>query len=100
MDIQSRGVMHVTAVAKISQKGQVVIPAEIRRVLNVHEGDRLVFQVNPDGRVEITGLPSMRPESVIGILPYSGEMPDLQELKRKARQRRAEKVLQAGREDE
>jgi antitoxin PrlF len=77
--------MQTTAVAKISRKGQVVIPAEIRRVLNVKEGDKVIFQVTRDGKVIVTGLPTYTPESIIGILPHDGELPSFEELRRRAR---------------
>ncbi|MCL6625327.1 MAG: AbrB/MazE/SpoVT family DNA-binding domain-containing protein [Alicyclobacillus shizuokensis] len=86
----------VTAVAKISPKGQVVIPAEIRRALNVREGDKVIFQVTSDGRVELSALPTFTPESVIGILPYHGDMPSFEELRRKAREEMVEKRLKKG----
>jgi antitoxin PrlF len=88
------GVIRMAVVAKISPKGQVVIPAEIRRALNVQEGDKIVWQVTSEGRVEVTGLPTFTPESIIGILPYKGEMPSFEELRGKARQARVERVLQ------
>jgi antitoxin PrlF len=94
--MQPKEVIMVSIVAKISPKGQVVIPAEIRRALNVQEGDKVVWQVTKEGRVEVTGLPKFTSESIIGILPYHGEMPSLEELRLKARQARVERVLHEG----
>jgi antitoxin PrlF len=94
--MEPKEVIMVSAVAKISPKGQVVVPAEIRRALNVQEGDRIVWQVTKEGRVEVTGLPTFTSESIIGILPYHGEMPSLEELRQKARKARVERVLQEG----
>jgi len=36
-------------VAKITSKGQITIPAEMRRLLGVKPGDKLVFEPTPDG---------------------------------------------------
>jgi AbrB family looped-hinge helix DNA binding protein len=39
----------VSAAAKVTSKGQVTIPAEVRRALGVVSGDQLVFEVEVDG---------------------------------------------------
>jgi len=39
----------VKAAAKVTSKGQVAIPKEIRRALRVGAGDRLVFAVGGKG---------------------------------------------------
>ncbi len=35
--------------ARITSKGQLTIPKEVRRALGVREGDNLLFEVNDDG---------------------------------------------------
>lgn len=35
--------------AKVSQKGQVTIPAEIRKMLEVENGDYITFGINKNG---------------------------------------------------
>lgn len=35
--------------AKITSKGQITIPAEVRRALGVGEGDSLIFETDSDG---------------------------------------------------
>lgn len=37
--------------AKISSKGQVTIPVEIRRKLDLKKGDKIIFVESPDGIV-------------------------------------------------
>ena len=37
----------------ITSKGQVTIPAEVRKQLGLTEGDRIVFAVISDGKVEL-----------------------------------------------
>ncbi|NNU84104.1 AbrB/MazE/SpoVT family DNA-binding domain-containing protein [Geobacillus sp. BMUD] len=41
------------ATSKLSSRGQVVIPAEIRKTLGLTEGDDLTFIVNQDGEVKV-----------------------------------------------
>ena len=39
--------------AKLTSKGQITIPKEVRRALGVHTGDRLAFRVHDDGSVVV-----------------------------------------------
>lgn len=56
------------ATAKVTSKGQVTIPKEIRRALRVKTGDRLVFVVDGKGlRVKVSGDESALSEQV-GVL--------------------------------
>ena len=43
----------MTATAKITSKGQVTIPADVRRDLGVRSGDRIDFVRNAAGRYEL-----------------------------------------------
>lgn len=46
--------------AKVTSKGQLTIPKEVRRALGVREGDTLVFDVGDDGeevRVRVARKP-------------------------------------------
>jgi AbrB family looped-hinge helix DNA binding protein len=44
----------MTATAKITSKGQVTIPADVRRDLGVRSGDRIDFVRNASGRYELS----------------------------------------------
>ena len=37
--------------AKVSANGQITVPAEIRRLLGLKSGDKILFFQNPDGEV-------------------------------------------------
>ena len=39
--------------AKVSANGQITVPAEIRRLLGLKSGDKILFFQNPDGEVVI-----------------------------------------------
>lgn len=41
------------ATAKITSKGQITLPRAVRDALRVGPGDRLLFYVRSDGRVEV-----------------------------------------------
>ena len=53
--------------AKITSKGQATIPQEIRKLLNLHPGDRPDFFVADDGRVYVQPT-NIKVESLKGIL--------------------------------
>lgn len=58
------------AASTLTSKGQITIPKEVRDRLGVHEGDRIVFQFDEQGRV------ILRPESrdplggLVGLLRH------------------------------
>lgn len=39
--------------AKLTSKGQITIPREVRRALGLHTGDRLAFRLRENGTVEV-----------------------------------------------
>jgi len=39
--------------AKLTSKGQITIPKEVREALGLHTGDRLAFRVHDDGTVVV-----------------------------------------------
>lgn len=39
--------------ARVSSNGQITVPAEIRRLLNIKSGDKILFIQNPNGEVVI-----------------------------------------------
>lgn len=42
-------------ISTLTSKGQVTIPAEVRRHLGVAQGDKLSFVIADDGRIEVKG---------------------------------------------
>jgi antitoxin PrlF len=60
-----------TATAKVTSKGQITIPAEIRAALAVVPGDRVSFVVE-DGRIRVTKSASFA-ERTAGI--FKGRLP-------------------------
>ncbi|AAU90965.1 MULTISPECIES: AbrB/MazE/SpoVT family DNA-binding domain-containing protein [Methylococcus] len=43
----------MTAVAKITAKGQTTIPADIRAALHVGPGDLIAWEIEPDGSARV-----------------------------------------------
>lgn len=70
--------MH-TRIAPVSVKGQVTIPAEIRKELGIEPPDQVEFVVRDDGVVELRA-PAFTLEEVFGsVPPLPHETEDLDE---------------------
>jgi AbrB family looped-hinge helix DNA binding protein len=66
----------------VSTKGQVILPAEIRRRRGWDAGTRLIIEDIPDG-VVLKQAPLFAPtriEDVIGCLPYEGPPRTVEEM--------------------
>lgn len=58
--------------AKVSSNGQITVPVEIRRKLNIKEGDKIIFLEKPNGEIVIQN------SSVIAIRQAQGKLGDIQ----------------------
>lgn len=74
----------MTAVAKVSSKGQITVPMDVRKHLNVIEGDNIQFRVLGDGQVKVEGIRRKKISQLIGILPIEGELADIHTLREEA----------------
>jgi len=52
--------------AKISKNGQITIPSEVRKTLNLEAGDKIIFIRDPNGEMKIKPF---REKSSIEITP-------------------------------
>ncbi len=55
----------------ITSKGQITIPADIRKRLDLKPGDKIDFQVEPNGTVRIFAC-SRKASDVFGLLAQKG----------------------------
>lgn len=62
----------------VTSKSQVTIPAEIRRLLDMEPGDKVVFRVTEDG-IELEGVP-MRLEDTFGAVEPQSRPEDFARL--------------------
>ena len=58
--------------AKVSPNGQITVPVEIRRKLNIKEGDKIIFLEKPNGEIVLQN------SSVIAIWQAQGKLGDIQ----------------------
>lgn len=73
--------------AKLTSKGQMVVPKSIRERLGLHPGDRLDFVVQDDGNVVVRPA-TENVDRLKGILRRPGRRPvSVEEMKRIIRRR-------------
>ncbi|MGH7102572.1 MAG: AbrB/MazE/SpoVT family DNA-binding domain-containing protein [Acetobacteraceae bacterium] len=67
----------------LSTKGQIILPAEIRRRRHWDMGTRLVVEDTPEGVLlkQAPPFPPTRPEEVFGSLPHQGPPKTLDQMK-------------------
>ncbi|AGT32652.1 AbrB family transcriptional regulator [Geobacillus genomosp. 3] len=74
----------VKATSKLSSRGQVVIPVEIRKTLGLTEGDDLTFMVNQDGEIKVEVTKKYRLSQLIGILKTNQPFRPVEEIRNEA----------------
>lgn len=78
--------------AKVTSKGQVTIPKGVRRLLSINSGDRLAFEIEGNGGLRLSRLPSADPP-LKGLLAKYGRGPrvDDEQIRSALAQRAAKK---------
>ena len=77
--------------ATITQRSQVTVPAEVRRVLGVKPRDKVTFTIE-DGEVRLAPA-SFSIETVYGSVKPSGKPENFDEVSRAAKGDKAEKTV-------
>lgn len=84
----------MTVTAKITSKGQITLPKEVRKILDVHEGSVVVFE-KEDDRVVIKSARTLK--EFRGFLKGRGRSADFDAMRKKAKEYIGKKVAQSGR---
>ena len=82
-------------IVTVSSKGQVVIPAEVRKHLGVEQGDKVLFVLGEDGKVELKSVKYPTVASLRGAAGKLAQPLTWDEMRQIAREDR----LQASRKD-
>jgi AbrB family looped-hinge helix DNA binding protein len=78
----------------VTRKGQITVPAEVRRALGLREGDRLAVILSDEERPEAILRPvASVAERTYGVVAPRGRPRDLKELRRLFEQGAAEEVM-------
>ena len=79
-------------VASVTRRGQVTIPADIRRLLGTKERPKVVFQVE-DGEVRVVPV-EMTLEETFGSVTPLNRPEDFKELSRIAKDEKAQRTIE------
>lgn len=87
----------IEAKSKISSKGQVVIPIEIRSVLNIEEGDDVKFIINDDGDLKWDVVKrSSFVDLYASLKPTKPDLRDFSEIREQSERMKTEEYLIKG----
>ena len=79
--------------AKITSKGQITLPKEVRKLLDVEKGSVVVFE-KEDDKIVIKSAKTLK--EFRGILKGKGKMVSFDEIREKAKKYIGEKVVKGG----
>ena len=79
LDRDRRTIQSMEAAARLTSKGQITIPAEVRRVLQLRKGDQLLFEIEsseggPGFQVKVSKVPDFF--ALAGSVPTPPEAAD------------------------
>lgn len=81
--------------ARVTSKGQVTIPADVRRALKIDQGDDLLFEVTSEGSAKLKVVKRKRLSDLFGALrsdrPFAGKEAIREEVGRELGKARREK---------
>lgn len=80
--------------AKITSKGQITLPKELRKLLNVHAGNVVVFE-KEDDKVVIKAARTLK--EFKGCLKSKGKVASFNDIRKEAKEHIGKKVAQSGR---
>jgi AbrB family looped-hinge helix DNA binding protein len=79
-------------VTTMTQRGQVTVPAEVRRLLGLKPKDKVAFEVGEDGRV-IIRRPKFTLETAFGSVKPINRPEDFEQIVRDVREERVERQI-------
>ncbi|MEW5959921.1 MAG: AbrB/MazE/SpoVT family DNA-binding domain-containing protein [Chloroflexota bacterium] len=63
------------SIARLTGKGQVTIPVQVRKALDIEAGDALIFEVTGIGEAQIRVVKRRKLTDLYGILPAAQPYP-------------------------
>ena len=79
-------------IATTTQRNQVTIPAEVRRLLRLKPKDKVTFTIDDSGNVRLAAAPFTL-ESAFGSVKPSQRPEDFDEISRNAKDGKAEQTM-------
>jgi AbrB family looped-hinge helix DNA binding protein len=63
------------SIARVSSKGQVTVPSEVRKALGIDQGDDLIFEVISERSAQLRVVKRVKLSDLYGSLPASRPFP-------------------------
>ena len=82
-------------IARITTKGQVTIPVQVRKTLGLQEGDGLVFEVTDQNEARIRVIKRQRLTELCGALPATRPFPGKEATRTEVGQHLGEQLSQS-----
>lgn len=91
----------MSSMSKVSSKGQVVIPMEIRKTLGIEEGDHLRFDIDEEGGMKIKVVKKSAILNLFGVAKPRPHLDtsDLTKVVRESYEERMEKRIEERNEE-
>lgn len=86
----------VKATGRISSRGQIVIPREIRKTLGLDEGDHLTFIAEKNGEVKVEVVKRQLISELFSILKTHKTFKPVDEIRKEAYEKIAQQELKDG----
>lgn len=67
--------------ARVTSKGQVTIPADVREALGIEQGDNLLFEVTPERVAQLRVVKKHRLSDLYGALPATRPFPGKEQIR-------------------
>jgi AbrB family looped-hinge helix DNA binding protein len=84
------------SISRVTSKGQVTIPADVRRALTIEQGDDLLFDVGPDQTVHLRVIKRQRLSDLYGALPAKRPFPGKEKIREQVGSALAERAKGQG----
>lgn len=78
--------------SRITGKGQMQLPAKIRRIIGAEIGDELIFKQKNNGEIILELVKKQSLSELAGILPAKKKFADIETEERRTREKVAEKA--------
>jgi antitoxin PrlF len=85
--------MSITKTGRITSKGQVTIPKEIRQTLSLESGDRLLFTVEGE-RLIVAPIRQRSIGELFGSLPATRPFPGVDAVREEVKAKRGKRLVQ------
>ncbi|WP_240689445.1 AbrB/MazE/SpoVT family DNA-binding domain-containing protein [Ammoniphilus sp. YIM 78166] len=83
----------VTSASKISSKGQVVIPLEIRKTLGIEEGDNIRFIIDENGETKFEVVKKKAILDLFGVAKPKQDTSDFIKVRNNSLEERSEQRM-------